>query len=50
MLYDKGESRFLMKETLLNLNFDSGVNSCQPKNLGKMTINLAEVANEGIYG
>lgn len=49
MFFDKGTKQFLKKETLLNLNLISKSRQDQVKLVGRVTLDLAELANRGTY-
>jgi hypothetical protein len=46
MIYDNSTSKFFKKDTMLNLNLISKSRQDQVKLIGRVTIDLAEIANK----
>lgn len=49
LIYDNSSKKFVKKETLLNLNLVSKSRQNQVKLVGRVTIDLAEIANDNIF-
>lgn len=49
MIFDNSTKQFLKKETLLNLNLISKSRQDQVKLVGRVTLDLAELANRNTY-
>jgi hypothetical protein len=49
MIFDSASGRFLRKETLLNLNLISKSRQDQVKLIGRVAIDLADIANQKDY-